>query len=96
MEFVWDERKRQENLRKHGLDFVDAPHVFRLPFYEKADQRIQYGEDRVVAVGFLLQRVVVLVYAERPQQNVNRIISLRKATKREREEFKQYLENRLG
>lgn len=29
MDFEWDEKKRKENLRKHGLDFRDAPILFK-------------------------------------------------------------------
>ena len=51
MRFEWDERKRQANLAKHGLDFVDADLVFRGPHYSYPSER--QGEDRWVTVGLL-------------------------------------------
>ena len=62
-----------------------------LVFY---DDRQDYGEDRLVAIGLLDGRVVVVVYTE-PDQETIRIISLRKALSHERKRYEQYLKNRL-
>lgn len=53
MRYLWDERKRRSNLRKHGLDFVDAPRVFEGPKFIRADTREEYGEERWTLIGLL-------------------------------------------
>lgn len=93
MRVEWDENKRQENLRKHGLDFQDASEVFEGPMLVRLDTRVDYGEDRYVSIGFLKSRVVVLVFVEDTENDVVRIISLRKALNYERKRFEQYFSN---
>lgn len=53
MRFEWNERKRQSNLAKHGLDFRDANKVFEAPMLVAQDEREDYGEDRWIGVGLL-------------------------------------------
>ncbi len=83
--FEWDEKKRQANLRKHGLDFVGIEQVFTGPTYTIEDDRQEYGETRFVTLGFLQGRIVYIVHTE--DSNTIRIISVRKATKSEEKEF---------
>lgn len=59
------------------------------------DDREDYGEDRWIGIGLLSGRVVVVVYTELEEEIV-RIISLRKALTHERRRYEQYLQNRLG
>ena len=82
MHVEWDEGKRRENIRKHGLDFVGAEKIFDGYTLTSEDERRNYGERRWATVGLLEGRVVVLVYTER--QEAMRLISLRKATNYER------------
>ena len=96
MKFEWDEEKNKTNIRKHGLDFADAPEIFDGPMLVRLDTRQDYGEDRWIGIGFLRNRVVVVVYVERDDGETIRIISLRKALKYERKQFEQELANRLG
>ena len=95
MKFEWDERKNEENLRKHELDFADAHEVFELPMLVAVDKREGYGEERYLAIGFLKHLVVVLVFAE-PDDDTIRIVSLRKASRYEREQFGEFLKDELG
>jgi uncharacterized protein len=44
---TWDEAKRQENLRKHGLDWVGCDAVFDHPVVAWEDDREAYGEQRL-------------------------------------------------
>lgn len=81
MRFVWDEAKRQANLEKHSFDFVDAPEVFAGPTRTVEDARFAYGEQRFLSFGFLRGLAVSIVHTE--TKNEIRIISFRKATKRE-------------
>jgi len=79
--YAWDEAKRAANLRKHGLDFVDAPEVFAGPTCTVEDSRLAYGEQRLLSFGFLRGLCVSIVHTE--TEDEIRIISFRKATKRE-------------
>ena len=85
MEFEWDAAKAASNLRKHGVDFADAVTVFdddlaiTIPDPDSEEERfITTGVD---AVG----RLLVVVYAWREERV--RIISARRATRRERRTY---------
>jgi uncharacterized DUF497 family protein len=47
MAFEWDERKRQANLVKHGVDFIDMTALFDGETVETVDDRKDYGETRL-------------------------------------------------
>ena len=83
MQFEWDEAKRQTNLRKHRLDFVEAEIVFSGAVFTFEDDRFEYGEDRYITLGMLRGSVVVIAHTERKE--VVRVISMRKATKYEQQ-----------
>jgi len=95
MKFEWDENKRNINLQKHGIDFQEAYKIFNNPLLIKMDRRFNYGEERYVGLGVTQKCVVLIVYTE-PTEETIRIISIRKATKHEREIYEKYLTNRLG
>ena len=90
MKFEWDENKRISNLAKHRLDFQDAHLVFNDESFFVEDERYQYDEARFILYGTLLGRVIVVVFSM-PDDDVVRIISMRKATKRERKSYYQKL-----
>ena len=79
--FTWDETKRRANLRKHGIDFVDAPRIFRGFTLTAEDTREAYAERRFLTLGLLEDQVVSVTHTERGEDI--RIISIRKATKHE-------------
>lgn len=89
---IWDEAKRQANLAKHGLDFMDAGEVldsrYRLdiPVVRQGEARI---ESFSYALGFLA--VLTVIHAER--EGATRIISFRHASKNEWEKYDGWLEN---
>ncbi len=85
MVYVWDEEKRQTNIAKHGIDFLIAEEFDWETAIETIDDRYDYGEERCVALGFIKNLVCVLIYTLR-SENI-RIISLRKATKQEKEYY---------
>jgi uncharacterized protein len=90
MNFDWDEAKNDENIRKHGLDFLDAWEIFTRPMLEYFDQRREYGEVRHVAIGILRKYIVTLVFTRREDDTI-RVISLRRARKDERRKFIKHL-----
>jgi uncharacterized protein len=85
MNFDWDDAKRLSNIKKHGIDFIDAPAVFDGYTLTIEDDRYDYGEKRFVTFGILEGRVVVVVHTE--NEATIRIISIRKATKNEEKTY---------
>lgn len=85
MEFEWDDSKRISNLRKHGIDFLDVPAVFGEAIVTVEDDRFNYGEERFVTFGLLQGHVIAVVHTE--NEDYIRIISVRKATKHEQENY---------
>lgn len=90
MQFEWDETKNRDNLHKHGIDFIDVLSVFASPMLIAVDDRIDYGEDRWIGIGLLSDIPIVVVWAERSEDEI-RIISARKANRQERERYEQFL-----
>ena len=82
MNFQWNEAKNRENILKHEIDFEDVKEVFDQPMLVKRDNREDYGEVRWLGIGMMRFRIIVIIYTERNVDTV-RIISARKATKRE-------------
>jgi len=81
MQFNWDELKRKANLAKHGIDFNDAARIFAGPLVLFEDDRADYNEQRMIAMGLLDSLVVIVVHVE--SDRTIRIISIRKADKYE-------------
>jgi uncharacterized DUF497 family protein len=94
MNSEWDEEKNRANLRKHGFDFADAEEMFRGVLVVDADTRTDYGESRWIGLGIVGGRVTHVVFVEDDLETI-RIISLRKATSRERKQFEKAIEDRL-
>jgi uncharacterized DUF497 family protein len=91
MHFDWDEAKRFANLRKHGLDFLDAVTIFEGITVTVLDDRYDYGEIRYLSLGLLKGHVILVVHTE--QDDVIRIISVRKATKYEEARYFEEIAN---
>ena len=96
MIYEWDDRKNEENIRKHGIDFADVTEVFAHPMLAALDQRRDYGEDRWIGLGLMKDMVVVVVYLEYDDEDRIRIISAQKATRYESRQYAKYLAHRLG
>lgn len=92
MKFEWDEDKNQINIRKHGIDFKDAADIFNHPTLTKVDNREDYSEERWICIGLIKTMIGVVVYTERVG-DVIRVISARKATKREVKNYEQRIPN---
>ena len=87
MAFEWDRRKAEINLKKHAVDFADAVAVFSddLAITLQDDS---IDEDRFVTVGIdALGRVLVVAYTWRGERI--RLISARRATRRERIQYEE-------
>ncbi|HEY7296724.1 MAG TPA: BrnT family toxin [Xanthobacteraceae bacterium] len=79
--YEWDEDKCIQNRRKHGIDFRSAEQFEWETAFVVVDDRAEYGELREIAYGFIGDRIHALTFTRRGA-NV-RIISLRKASRRE-------------
>jgi uncharacterized DUF497 family protein len=95
--FEWDERKNRANIKKHGISFQEAKTCFEDDFAEMfPDTEHSENENRYIFLGLSeVLRTLVVIYTERNieenEKIVNRIISARKATKKE---FLYYWEHR--
>lgn len=87
MKLTFDPVKRERTLAERGLDFARVGDVFSGRTLTKDDDRSTYGERRRITVGYLDQRLVVVVWTER--DGTRRIISLRKANEREQARYAQ-------
>lgn len=89
MQWTWDPDKRAINLRRHGVKFEDV-----LPMLDDSLSRIEpddrHYEDRYVAIGDVNGTITVVIYTLPTTDSENepgRIISARKATPKERNEY---------
>ena len=87
IQYEWDSQKNADNKIKHGIGFEAAEEFDWTTALDVFDSRNDYGEDRWVAVGFIVISLFVMAYTERGK-NI-RIISLRKATKTEEKIYAQ-------
>ena len=89
LRFEWDHRKDVENRRKHRIGFQEGQTVFTDEFALLLDDPDHSGEeDRFVLLGLSAAfRVLVVVHTYRTQDDVIRLISARKAAKKEREQY---------
>ena len=85
MGFEWDPAKDRLNLQKHGIGFDYAIRIFEGPLVEYLDDRRDYGEVRIVALGGVDNRILTVIYTLR--QGERRIISARVAKKHERKKY---------
>ena len=88
MQLEWDEAKRRANLIKHKVDFAGLASVFTDPKrVEVPDRRRDYGERRVVILCPVQGRLLHVTYTLRG--SARRIISARKANRREQRFYEQ-------
>ena len=86
MKFEWDENKNKQNQKKHGLDFDDAKEVFKdNKQLTSPDKRKDYKEKRWKIIGKIYGAIITVIFTIRDTST--RIISARKASKNERNEY---------
>jgi uncharacterized DUF497 family protein len=85
MEIMFDAAKDASNLAKHGVTLADALWLEWDTAVFIPDTRKNYGEPRIVAIGYIGLRLHAVVFVDRDA--VRRIISLRKANNREVEKY---------
>lgn len=87
MEFEWDREKAAANVKKHGVEFVEAMTIFGDPLeLTIADPDHSEDEARFLSIGLsAAHRLLVVAYTER--RGPTRIINAREASSRERKHY---------
>jgi len=81
MRYEWDEKKRASNLLTHGIDFAIVRNFDWNAALIIRDTRRNYREPRFLSYAPIADRLYAMVWT--PRGDVRRIISLRKANRRE-------------
>ncbi len=87
--FIWDENKAHENRKKHKISFEEAQTIFTDPNARMiADLEHSIDEDRFVLLGISSAlRLLVVCHCYREEDMLVRIISARKATRKEKKQY---------
>ncbi len=93
IEFTWDDKKDKTNQKKHEVSFCEAQTVF---YDENArlihDPDHSIREDRFILLGLSSGlRILLVCHCYRKNEAIIRIISARKATKKEQKQYKENL-----
>jgi uncharacterized DUF497 family protein len=89
IEFAWDRRKAEANLAKHGVTFEEAQTAFLDELGRLIDDPDHSrDEERFVLLGYSIQaRCLIVSHCYRESGSVVRLISARRATAREEQEY---------
>jgi uncharacterized DUF497 family protein len=90
MNYVWDKRKGRGNVARHGIAFEDAIRIFEGPTLERVDDRFDYGETRIYAIGVVGGLEITLIYTD-VSETERRVISAWRAERHERTAYWQSL-----
>ncbi|KLU21076.1 hypothetical protein EOS_38070 [Caballeronia mineralivorans PML1(12)] len=90
MKITFDPAKRSRTFDERGLAFEDAALVFEGRTLDMVDDRFDYPEERIITVGHLADRMVIVVWTQRGE--ARHVISMRKANEREKKRFAQRLD----
>jgi uncharacterized protein len=92
MHFTWDPRKNASNVQRHGISFDDASRIFDGPTVERDDDRFEYGERRVYAVGLVNGIEITVICTDRGEDE-RHLISAWRAEPHERRYFWRHIED---
>jgi len=91
MKYEWNEEKNISNQKKHGISFDEAKEVFEdVLQISKLDQRFNDFEERWITIGTTSKYKILVVanlFFTDEGEEIIRIISARKANKKERESY---------
>jgi uncharacterized protein len=88
--FEWDEAKSSRNLLERGFGFDYAATIFDGLTLERRDERRDYGEVRIQAIGEINNDILFVVYTDR--RDSRHIISARRASRKERRLWRSFAE----
>ena len=83
MPLSWDEKKRQSNIEKYGVDFADATDFDWDTALMTEDERFSYDEQRFIAIGWMNRKLHTMAFAMVDEESI-RIVTLRRSTKQEK------------
>lgn len=86
MRYTWNPEKNLSNVKRHKIAFEDAKRIFDGPTVEKVDDRFEYGELRVYAIGLVNGLEVTVIYTDRDDDE-RHIISAWRAEPHERRTY---------
>ena len=92
MRYTWDERKNRRNVARRGIAFEDAKRIFEGPTVERVDDRFDYDEIRIYAIGLVNGLEITVVYTDEDDDQ-RRIISAWRSEPHERRYFWENLED---
>jgi uncharacterized DUF497 family protein len=81
--FTWDPDKNLVNIRRHAIALADTARIFEGPIVERIDDRFEYGEVRVYAIGLVNGIEITVIYTDRDEDE-RHIISAWRAEPHER------------
>ena len=99
MRFSWDPAKSDLTFRTRGFDFAATARMFAGFTLERIDERHDYGEVRVVAIGVVDGLVLTVVYTDREDRRgtiTRRIISARRSNRDERQSYEEATPTQAG
>jgi uncharacterized DUF497 family protein len=88
MEFEWDDKKSEWTRHERGFGFERAIRIFAGRVHATPDDRRDHAEERFIAIGETEGEVLVVVYTDRG--DARRIISARRANRKERETWRSF------
>ncbi len=91
MKFEWDPQKEKTNHKKHGVSFHEAQEAMTCEFVVVLKEDSESGEERYVYLGMCKKLNILVVVVAYPDEQITRIISARKANKRERKFYEAQL-----
>jgi uncharacterized protein len=91
MRYTWDTTKEKTNLKKHGISFSEAKEAIECSSVIVLKEDTDSGEERYVYLGMCKKLNVLVVVVAYPDENQTRIISARKANKKERSIYEKQL-----
>ena len=86
MLYTWNEDKNNSNIKRHGIAFEDAMRIFEGPTVERVDDRFEYGEVRIYAIGLVNGLEITVIYTDLDNDE-RRIISAWRAEPHERRTY---------
>lgn len=95
--FEWDEKKNKINKSKHHIAFEEAKTVFDdVEALIIDDPEHSQSEERFIILGFsIMANLLVVCHCYRANDTIIRIISARKATKREAKQYNELLRKQV-
>ena len=93
MRFTWSSEKNRINVRRHGIAFRDAAHIFDGPTVERVDDRFDYAETRIYVIGLVNGLEITVIYTDRENEE-RHLISAWRSEPHERRHYWQHLEEK--